>query len=105
LAQGVAQALCEDCRYDADGIPLTTNLADYTIESPTELPTFETVHPETASPTNDLGAKGIGESGTISATPAVQNGVIDALAHFGVGHIDMPCTPERVWRAMAAARY
>jgi carbon-monoxide dehydrogenase large subunit len=104
LAQGVAQALYEEFRYDADGIPLTTNFADYAIVSPTELPTFETVHLETASPTNDLGAKGIGESGTIGATPAVQNGVIDALAHLGVRHIDMPCTPERVWRAIKASR-
>ncbi len=65
-----------------------------------ELPSFETIHMETASPQNDLGAKGIGESGTIGATPAVQNAVVDALAHLGVRHVDMPCTAERVWRAI-----
>jgi carbon-monoxide dehydrogenase large subunit len=104
LAQGVAQALYEEFRYDADGVPLTTNFADYAIVSPTELPSFETVHLETASPTNDLGAKGIGESGTIGATPAVQNAVVDALAPFGVRHVDIPCTPERVWRAIGGDR-
>ena len=64
---------------------------------------FETVHLETPSPLNDLGAKGIGESGTIGSTPAVQSAVIDALSHLGVDHLDMPCTPERVWRAIQDA--
>jgi aerobic carbon-monoxide dehydrogenase large subunit len=62
------------------------------------------VHMESPSPMNDLGAKGIGESGTIGATPAVQNAVVDALSHLGVRHIDMPCTAERVWRALEATK-
>ncbi|MGD9704346.1 MAG: xanthine dehydrogenase family protein molybdopterin-binding subunit [Acidimicrobiia bacterium] len=103
LAQGVAQALLEEVVYDADGNPLTTNFADYAVISAAELPSFETVHLETPSPMNDLGAKGIGESGTIGSTPAVLSAVVDALSHLGVDHLDMPCTPERVWRAINAA--
>ena len=104
LAQGAAQALFEEVVYDADGNPKTANFADYGFPSAAELPSFETVHMETPSPLNDLGAKGIGESGTIGATPAVQNAVVDALAHFGVRHVTMPCTAERVWRAIRATR-
>jgi aerobic carbon-monoxide dehydrogenase large subunit len=104
VAQGVAQALLEEVVYDADGNPLTGNLADYAAISAAELPAIETVHLETPSPLNELGAKGIGESGTIGATPAVQNAVVDALAHLGVRHVEMPTTPERVWRAMRDAR-
>ncbi|MBI2709265.1 MAG: xanthine dehydrogenase family protein molybdopterin-binding subunit [Actinobacteria bacterium] len=103
LAQGVAQALLEEVRYDDDGNPLTSNLADYAMISAAELPSFELVNPETPTPLNELGAKGIGESGTIGSTPAVQNAVVDALAHLGVRHVDMPATPERVWRAIVAA--
>ncbi len=103
LAQGAAQALMEQVLYDEDGNPMTTNFMDYAIISATELPLFERITMETPTPYNELGAKGIGESGTIGATPAVQNAVIDAVAHLGVRHIDMPCTPERVWRALAAA--
>ena len=72
--------------------------------SAAELPSFETANTETPSPLNPLGAKGIGESGTIGSTPAVQNAVVDALSHLGVRHVDMPCTPERVWRAIQSAR-
>jgi carbon-monoxide dehydrogenase large subunit len=104
LAQGIAQALFEEFVYDADGTPLTATLADYLVPSAAELPTYETAHTETPTPVNPLGAKGIGESGTIGSTPAVQNAVVDAVAHLGVRHIDMPCTPERVWRAIRAAR-
>ncbi|HVF32486.1 MAG TPA: xanthine dehydrogenase family protein molybdopterin-binding subunit [Acidimicrobiales bacterium] len=100
LAQGAAQALLEEMVYDADGNPVTANLADYAFVSSQDLPTFELVHLETPTPLNELGAKGIGESGTIGATPAVHNAVVDALAHLGVRHIDMPCTAERVWRAI-----
>jgi len=100
LAQGVAQALLEEVRYDDDGNPLTTNLADYAFVSAVELPSFETVSMETPTPVNPLGAKGIGESGSIGSTPAVQNAVVDALSHLGVRHVDMPATPERVWRAI-----
>ena len=104
IAQGVAQALYEHVRFDEDGNPVTTNFADYTMISATELPSFELVSMETPTPLNPLGAKGIGESGTIGSTPAVQSAVCDALAPFGVRHVDMPCTPERVWQALAAAR-
>jgi carbon-monoxide dehydrogenase large subunit len=103
LAQGIAQALFEEFSYDADGTPLTTTLADYLMPSAAELPSYETAHTETPTPLNPLGAKGIGESGTIGSTPAVQNAIVDAVAHFGVRHIDMPCTPERVWRAIQEA--
>ncbi|MEZ5215415.1 MAG: molybdopterin cofactor-binding domain-containing protein [Ilumatobacteraceae bacterium] len=100
LGQGAAQALLEEVIYDEDGNPLTANFADYGVISATELPSFETVHLVTESPANELGAKGIGESGTIGATPAVQNAVVDAVAHLGVRHIDLPCTSERVRRAI-----
>jgi len=100
LAQGIAQALFEEFAYDADGTPLTATLTDYLMPSAAELPSYETSHTETPTPLNPLGAKGIGESGTIGSTPAVQNAVVDAVAHLGVRHIDMPLTPERVWRAI-----
>ena len=103
LAQGAAQALLEEVRYDDDGNPLTTNFADYAFITAVELPSFETVSMETPTPVNPLGAKGIGESGSIGSTPAVQNAVVDALAHLGVRHIGMPTTPERVWRAIKEA--
>jgi aerobic carbon-monoxide dehydrogenase large subunit len=100
LAQGVAQALLEEVRYDPDGNPITSNLADYAFISAAELPSFERIMMETPTPNNELGAKGIGESGTIGSTPAVHNAVLDALAPYGVKHLDMPCTPEKVWRAL-----
>ncbi len=100
LAQGAAQALYEQVAFDDDGNPLTASFADYQIVSAAELPSFELVDLETPTWVNALGAKGIGESGTIGSTPAVQNAVCDALAHLGVRHVDMPCTPERVWRAI-----
>lgn len=100
LAQGVSQALFEEVRYDADGNPLSASLLDYLMPSAAEFPMFERVEMETPSPLNPLGAKGIGESGTIGSTPAVQNAVIDAVSHLGITHIDMPLTPERVWRAI-----
>ncbi len=103
VAQGTAQALMEEVRYDSDGNPVTSNLADYAMISAAELPSFEVVHMETPTPINPLGAKGIGESGTIGSTPAVQSAVVDALAHLGVRHVDMPTTPEKVWKAIAAA--
>lgn len=103
IAQGIAQALWEQVVYDPDGNPLTANLADYAMPSAAEFPTFETTNTETPTPLNPLGAKGIGESGTIGSTPSVQNAVVDALSHLGVRHIDIPCTPERVWRAIQDA--
>src|SRR6266536_2809730 len=105
IAQGVAQALFEEVRYDADGNNLTGTLASYRMPSAAELPSFETVRTETPSPLNPLGAKGIGESGTIGSTPAVHNAVVDALAPYGVTDLDMPATPERVWRAVETARH
>jgi carbon-monoxide dehydrogenase large subunit len=104
LASGIAQALWEQMVYDDDANPLTSTLAEYAIPSAAEFPTFEVAHTETPSPLNPLGAKGIGESATVGSTPAVQNAVVDALSHLGVRHIDMPCTPERVWRAIEDAR-
>ena len=104
IAQGASQALYEEFVYDADGNPLTTSLIDYAVPGIGDLPNFETLHMETPSPHNPLGAKGIGESGTIGSTPAVQNAVVDALAHLGVRHIDMPMHPMRVWEAIRAAQ-
>ncbi|MGH3168249.1 MAG: xanthine dehydrogenase family protein molybdopterin-binding subunit, partial [Trebonia sp.] len=98
-----AQALVEEVLYDADGNPLTSTLADYGAITAAELPSFELLTSETATDVNPLGVKGIGEAGTIGATPAVHNAVVDALAHFGVRHVDMPTTPERVWTAIQAA--
>jgi carbon-monoxide dehydrogenase large subunit len=102
LAQGAAQALLEEIRFDEVGNPLTSNFADYGIISMTELPSFERNEMQTRSPLNPLGAKGIGEAGTIGSTPAVHSAVVDALAPYGVRHLDMPCTPEKVWRAIHA---
>ena len=103
VAQGAAQALLEEVLYDADGNPTTSNLADYGFISAAELPSVTVVHMETPTPVNLIGAKGIGESGTIGSTPALQSAVVDAVSHLGVRHIEMPCTPQRVWAAIAAA--
>jgi carbon-monoxide dehydrogenase large subunit len=103
LAQGVSQALFEEVRYDDDGNPLTSTLTDYAVPAASELPSFERIEMVTPTPMNELGSKGIGESGTIGATPAIQNAVVDAVSHLGVRHIDMPCTPERVWAAISGA--
>ncbi|HUJ67787.1 MAG TPA: molybdopterin cofactor-binding domain-containing protein, partial [Acidimicrobiales bacterium] len=103
-AQGIGQSLLEQFEYDLDGNPLTPNFIDYPLPSATELPLFETSFVETPSPNNVLGAKGLAESGTIGAPPAVQNAVVDAVRHLGVTHIDMPCTPERVWSAIRRGR-
>jgi carbon-monoxide dehydrogenase large subunit len=100
LAQGVAQALFEEILFDDDGQPVTSTLADYRMPSAADLTWFETYNTETPTPMNPLGAKGIGESATVGATPAVQNAVVDALRPFGVRHVDLPCTPEKVWRAI-----
>lgn len=103
VASGIAQALMEEFVYDEDGNPKTANLADYGLVSAAELPSFERFPQETPSPLNPLGAKGIGESGTIGATPAVQNAVVDALSHLGVVHVDIPVTSERVWSSLRYA--
>ena len=104
IAQGVAQALLEVIAYDPDGNPITSNLADYGFISAAELPSFERVPMETPTPRNPLGAKGIGEAGTIGSTPAVHNAVVNAVSHLGVTHIDMPCTSFNVWTAIQAVR-
>lgn len=103
LAQGIAQALYEEVRYDDDGNPMTSTLTTYAMPSAAEFPHFETMRTETPTPVNPLGVKGIGESATIGSTPAVQNAVIDALSPWGVRHLDLPFTPERVWRALRSA--
>jgi len=103
VAAGIGQALFEEIRYDDEGNPLTTNFADYALPSAAELPSFDRVAHETPTPHNPLGAKGIGEAGTIGATPAVQNAVVDAVSHLGVRHIDLPLTAERVWTAIQHA--
>jgi carbon-monoxide dehydrogenase large subunit len=104
IAQGAAQALLEEILYDQDGNPLTSTLADYAAITAAELPSFELAASETPTNVNPLGVKGIGEAGTIGSTPAIQNAVVDAVAHLGVRHIDMPATPERVWTAINEAR-
>jgi carbon-monoxide dehydrogenase large subunit len=103
IASGIGQALFEQMTHDDYGNQLTTTLADYTIPTAPDLPSFEAHSTETPTPLNPLGAKGIGEASTIGSTPAVQNAVIDALAHLGVRHVDLPCTPERVWQAIRDA--
>src|SRR5215472_9347462 len=100
IAQGAAQALFESFDYDELGNPLTSSLATYAMPSAAEFPAFVSVPLVTPTDRNPLGAKGVGEGGTIGAGPAVQNAVIDALSHLGVRHIDMPMSPERVWRAI-----
>ncbi len=100
LAQGIAQALFEEAVFDADGNLTTGTFVDYTLPSAADLPSFTTDRTETLSTTNPLGVKGVGEAGTIASTPAVVNAVVDALRPFGVNDIQMPATPERVWRAI-----
>ncbi len=100
IAQGIGQALWEDAVYDSSGQLLTGTLLDYALPRAHKLPNYETAHTCTPCPHNPLGVKGIGEAGTIASPPAVVNAVVDALSHLGVEHIDMPLTPEKVWRAM-----
>ena len=100
VAQGVAQVLLEAIHYDDDGNLLTANFMDYSVISAAELPSVEVVHIETPTWVNELGAKGVGESGTIGSIPAVYNAVIDAVSHLGVHHLETPLTPEKVWTAI-----
>jgi len=102
IAQGIAQALYEEAVYDDDGNLVTTTLADYLVPSAADLPSYVTSRTESPSD-NRLGVKGVGEAGTIASTPAVVNAIVDALRPFGITDITMPCTPERVWRAIQAA--
>jgi carbon-monoxide dehydrogenase large subunit len=101
--QGIAQALFEEVPFDEWGNQLAADLATYAVPSAADLPSFETAFVETPTDLNPLGAKGIGESAALGAVPAVQNAVVDALSHLGVRHVDMPATPERVWRAIRDA--
>jgi carbon-monoxide dehydrogenase large subunit len=103
ITQGIAAALWEEGVYDEDANLQTTTMTTYLVPTAAELPAFETDRTETESPTNPLGVKGVGETGTIAAAPAVINAVVDALSHFGVEDIQMPATPERVWRAIQEA--
>jgi aerobic carbon-monoxide dehydrogenase large subunit len=104
VATGAAQALYEAYSYDEDGTPLTSTFVNYAFPSAADLPSWEFVEMETPTPNNPLGAKGIGESGTMGSTPAVQSAVVDALSPFGVRHVDMPVNGENVWRALQAAQ-
>ena len=103
LAQGIAQALFEEAIYDADGNLVTGTMVDYLVPSAADLPSFVTDRTVTPSTTNPLGVKGVGEAGTIASTPAVVNAIVDALRHLGVREVEMPCSPERVWRALQEA--
>ena len=98
--QGIGVALFEEMRYDADANPLTTSLADYLVPAASDVPEVETAFIETPTDRNPLGVKGVAESGAIAAPPAVQNAIIDALSPLGVTHIDMPCTPEKIWQVL-----
>jgi carbon-monoxide dehydrogenase large subunit len=100
IAQGVAQALWEGAVYDENGQLLTGSMMDYAVPKADFFPKFELDRTETPSPHNPLGVKGIGETGTIASTVCVYNAVMDALAPLGIKHLDMPLTPERVWRAI-----
>jgi carbon-monoxide dehydrogenase large subunit len=104
ITQGVAQALWEEASYDEQGNLLNNSFLSYLVPSPAELISFEVDRTETPSPSNPLGVKGVGETGTIASTPAVINAVVDALQPFGIHDIEMPATPERVWRALEEAR-
>jgi aerobic carbon-monoxide dehydrogenase large subunit len=103
LAQGIAQALYEEAIYDDDGNLVTSTLADYLVPSAADLPSYVTDRTESRA-ANSLGVKGVGEAGTIASTPAVVNAIVDALRPLGVSDVEMPCTPERVWRAIQGAR-
>lgn len=104
IVQGVAQALWEEARYDSDGNCVNPTLLDYLVPSPAEVPSFELDFTETPSTSNPLGVKGVGEAGTIGSAAAVINAVCDALSPYGITDIEMPATPERVWRAISEAK-
>ncbi len=103
ITQGVGQALYEGAIYDASGQLLTGSMLDYAVPKASQVPVYETARTETPSPHNPLGVKGVGETGTIASTAAVVNAVVDALRPFGIRHLDMPLTPQRVWQAIQTA--
>ena len=104
VAQGLGQSLWEQAVYDDTGQLITGELMDYAVPKATMMPWIETAHTTTPSPVNPLGVKGVGEAGTIGCSPAVVNSVVDALSPLGVRHIDMPMTPEKVWKVLEGAR-
>ncbi len=104
LAQGIAQALFEEANYDEQGTLVNGTLVDYTIPAASDLPSFDTATVSTPATSNPLGVKGVGEAGTIASTPAIVNGVLDAVRHLGVTDIEMPTTSQRVWRAIQEAK-
>jgi carbon-monoxide dehydrogenase large subunit len=104
IVQGIAQALWEEAVYDEDGQLRNATLMDYLVPSAAEVPSFKLDHTVTPSPTNILGVKGIGEAGTIAATPAVINAVVDALSHLGITDVDMPASPQRLWSLIQEAK-
>jgi aerobic carbon-monoxide dehydrogenase large subunit len=104
LVQGIAQALWEGAEYDDQGTLVTGSFVDYTLPTSADTISFVTDHTTSPSTTNTLGTKGVGEAGTIASTPAVVNAIVDAVRHLGVNDIVMPCTPERVWKAIQAGR-
>ena len=104
LAQGIGQALYEGVVYDDEGALLTGNLTSYLVPSAAELPSYELDREVSASPTNPMGVKGVGETGTIASVAATMNAVIDALSAHGITDLDMPASPERVWRALEEAK-
>jgi aerobic carbon-monoxide dehydrogenase large subunit len=101
VAQGIGQALYEAAVYDENGQLLSGSMADYTVPKATDLPVFELDRTVTPTPANPLGSKGVAETGTIAATPAVVNAVLDALAPLGIKHVDMPLTAQRIWAAIS----
>ena len=100
LAQGIGQAMLEDIRYDDNGQLISATLMDYAVPRGDDLPNFEIAFVENATAANPLGVKGAGQAGAIAAPQTVMNAIVDALAPFGVTHLDMPATPEKIWRAM-----
>jgi carbon-monoxide dehydrogenase large subunit len=104
IAQGISQALWEGAAYDEEGQLLSASMTEYALPKAEFFPSFELDRTETLTDVNPLGVKGAGETGTIAATPAVVNAVVDALAPLGIRHVDMPLTPERVWRAIEQAK-
>ena len=100
VAQGIAQALYEEFSYDENGQPTTATFIDYLMPGAPDLPSYKSGRINTPNPNNSLGAKGIGESGSVGTPPAVMNAVVDAVRHLGVTHIDMPATPQKIWEIL-----
>jgi len=103
LVQGIAQALWEEAVYDESGTLVSGSFVDYLLPTSADTISFETGHTTSPSSYTMLGTKGVGEAGTIASTPAVVNAIVDALRHLGVNDVRMPCTPERVWKAIHSA--